>query len=147
MVLDINATMNNMMDSAKAPSKPSEAPKDVLDVITGGFDRMIGAIAKISGLNFIAKLGSQPVLPDSEGLGVINKGASSFTSGGGPLFNAFSALLTIDFKGLVAAAVEAMSHLTADGLHVTHMSYGELGTLTPSVTFGGSVISEGLSIG
>lgn len=135
--------MRNMLDSMKSvATKATEAPKDLMDIITGAFDRMVSGLTKVLNVSFISKLGSQSVFAQAESQGyaakMVNEGASTLTARGGALAELITgesglSITKMDFSKLASSAVEPMERIVSD---IQSIPIEALGTLSPLITPG-----------
>ena len=114
-------SMQDMLRSMKSvATKATEAPKDLMDILTQAFDRMVAGATRNLGVGFIAKLGSQGITSQFESQGyaakMVNEGAGTLTARGGALAELITGdsglgISRLDFSKLVASAVEPMQQL------------------------------------
>jgi len=101
-------------------TKATEAPKDLMDIITQAFDRMVQGATRNLGVSFISKLGSQGITSQFESQGyaakMVNEGAGTLSARGGALAELITGdsglgINKLDFSKLVASAVEPMQQM------------------------------------
>ncbi len=141
----INETMQNMISSMKSvATKATDAPKDLMDIITGAFDRLVVGVTRNLGVSFISKIGSQGIVSQFEAQGyaakMVNEGAQTLSARGGALAELITGssglgiTKDLDFSKLVASAVEPMERIVSDIQSIPIEALGSLSTLiTPGM--------------
>lgn len=154
--MDVNQLLSQAAQ-AKEPSKQNEKSTDIFDDLMKSLTRGLGGFFKVTGMNFMSKIGEVGVLANVklEDMGLksgkmINEGAANFSGRGGVAAETIMGGLQFDsikdFSKLVAAAVEPIQHLLADGLQGTHVSYGEIGQLYVQAGLPNLVQGQGLGM-
>lgn len=145
---------------AKAPSKSNEKSEDIFDDLMKSLARGLGGAFKmIPGMSWASKVFEVGVFAnvklEDAGIKVskaMNEGMANFTEmRGGPAAEAIMGGLQFDsikdFSKLVAAAIEPIQHMVADGLQGTDVPRGDIGQLYVQAGLPNAIGMSGLSVG
>ena len=129
---DANANFNQMMQSAKTDR--SAPAKSLEEVIFKAADAMVAGLGRVSGMSFIAKIGSEAILKGRAAFtdAMVVQGVPDTRGGTGAeiiLGEAGLGLGSIRFDKVSPGLVETLQQLVSD---VQPMSFADLGSLSPS---------------